>query len=197
MKSTGILLFVLVTGSLVFGCAEMPRESILAARSAIENAEKAQAAVYMEPEFKGLKDSLRAVMQDLEVENSKIIKDFSALKVRLEGIVTQTRKITAAVPARREEVETESRLMIGKIRERLETSRALLAKSPETKEYGRGLDHIENELESIVSNVTRIETSLQENVNYAEVLDELNAEHRSLIDINTELTEALARGGRR
>lgn len=197
MKSTGILLFVLVTGSLVFGCAEMPRESILAARSAIENAEKAQAAVYMEPEFKSLKDSLRAVMQDLEVENSKIIKDFSALKVRLEGIVTQARKITAAVPARREEVETESRLMIGKIRERLETSRALLAKSPETKKYGRGLDHIENELDSIVSNVSRIETSLQENVNYAEVLDELNAEHRSLIDINTELTEALARGGRR
>lgn len=197
MKSTGILLFVLVTGSLVFGCAEMPRESVLAARSAIENAEKAQAAVYMEPEFKCLKDSLRAVMQDLEVENSKIIKDFSALKVRLEGIVTQARKITAAVPARREEVETESRLMIGKIRERLETSRALLAKSPETKEYGRGLDHIENELDSIVSNVSRIETSLQENVNYAEVLDELNAEHRSLIDINTELTEALARGGRR
>lgn len=64
----------------------MPQESIKAAKAALENAKSAQADIYMVYEHKAFEDSLNVMMQKIEAENSKMMKNYGDLKLQLEEL---------------------------------------------------------------------------------------------------------------
>lgn len=198
MKNRLFLVFaVLVMAMVVSSCGKMPQESIDAAKSAVAAAKTAQADVYMAPEYQALEDSLNAVMQGIEAENSKFMKNYDGLKVKLDALTAQATQVAAAVPAKKEAVKAEAETAVVTVKNDLESAKALLAKAPKGKEGKAALEQISNELKVIAANVTEVESSLAGEVNYAEALDKLNAAQKSVTDINTELTEAIAKKNRR
>jgi len=194
MKNRFFLVVAVIMAAVVLtGCGKMPQESIDAAKLAVETAQKAQADVYMAPEYKALQDSLASVMNALESENSKFMKDFDELKAKLDTITVKAQAVVAEVPSKKEVVKAEAISMVATVKTEMEATKVLLAKAPRGKEGKAALAQINSELEAIAGNVTEIESSLNEDVNYAEALDKLQAARKSVMDINTELTEAIAK----
>lgn len=87
MKGRSLLVFAIMTMEiLVSAYGRMPQESIKAAKAALENAKNAQADIYMAYEYKAFEDSLNVMMQKIEAENSKMMKNYGDLKLQLEEL---------------------------------------------------------------------------------------------------------------
>lgn len=198
MKNRLFLAIAFVVVAVVLSsCGKMPQESVNAAKAAVEAAKNAQADIYMAPQFNALQDSLNAVMGGIEAENSKFMKNFDGWKVKLDNLTAEAKKVAAEVPAKKEAVKAEAEAMVVTVKEKLAATRALLAKAPKGKEGKAALQQITGELNLIEGNVTETEKALSGDTNYAEALDKLNAARKSVSDINTELTEAIAKKNRR
>lgn len=193
MKNRLFLGFVVAMAIMVTSCGKMPQENIDATKAAVEAAKTAQADVYMTTEFKSLEDSLAVVMQSIEAENSKFLKNFGTLTVKLDSLKSQAEVVAAAVPAKKEAVKQEAETTLASVKTAIEETKALLAKAPKGKEGKEALEQISNELTTITTSVGEIETSMTGDVNFVQVLDKLTASQKSVADINAELTEAIAK----
>lgn len=145
----------------------------------------------MAPDYKALQDSLSSVMKGIEAENSKLMKNYDILKMKLEALTLEAQKVAAAVPAKKEVVKTEVAALLATVKTDLGATKALLAEAP------KAVEQIRNESKGVVAQVSSIENSLSGEVNYAEVWDRLNTILKSVSDINTELAEAIAKNKRR
>lgn len=193
MKNRLFLGFVVAMMIVATSCGKMPQENIDATKAAVETAKAAQADIYMAPEFKSLEDSLTVVMQAIEAENSKFMKNFDALTVKLDTLKAQAEAVAIAAPAKKEAVKQEAATTLASVKTAIEETKALLAKAPKGKEGKEALEQISNELNVITTAVSEVEASMAGDVNFAQVLDKLNASQKSVADINAELTEAIAK----
>lgn len=193
MKNRFFLGFVVAMAVVATSCGKMPQDDINATKAAVETAKAAQADVYMAPEFKALQDSLTVVMQGIEAENSKFLKNFDALTVKLDTLKSQAEAIAVAVPAKKQAVKQEAETTLAAVKTAIEETQALLAKAPKGKEGKEALEQISNELNVVATTVGEVETSLTGDVNYIQVLDKLNASQKSVADLNAELSEAIAK----
>lgn len=193
MKNRFFLGFVVAMVVVATSCGKMPQDDINATKAAVEAAKTAQAGVYMAPEFKSLQDSLTVVMQEIEAENSKFMKNFDALTVKLDTLKSQAEAIAAAIPAKKQAVKQEAETTLAALKTAIEDTKALLTKAPKGKEGKAALEQIGNELNVIATTADEVETSMAGEVNYVQVLDKLTAAQKSVADLNTELSEAIAK----
>lgn len=193
MKNRLFLGFVVAMAIVATSCGKMPQEDINATKAAVEAAKTAQADVYMATEFKSLQDSLTVVMQGIEAENSKFMKNFDALTVKLDTLKSQAEAMAVAVPAKKQAVKQEAETTLAAVKTAIEDTKVLLTKAPKGKEGKEALEQISNELNVIATAVGEVETSLAGNANYIQVLDKLNASQKSVADLNAELSEAIAK----
>lgn len=175
---------------LATSCGKMPQEKIDATKAAVEVAKTAQADIYMSTEFTALQDSLAAVMQAVDAENAKSMKKFDALTVKLDALTAQATEMAAAVPARKDamKVEVESTLAIAKAG--IEATNVMLAKVAKAKATKAVAEEVTPEMATITTTVTEVEASLAGDVNFAQVLEQLNAANQAIANINAKLTEA-------
>lgn len=131
-------------------------------------------------------------MKGIEAENSKFMKNYDILKMKLEVLTLEAQKVAAAVPAKKEVVKKEVAALLATVKTNLGATRALLAEAPKSV-----VKQIRNESKGVVAHVSSIENSLSGEVNYAEVWDRLNTILKSVSDINTEWAEAIAKNKRR
>lgn len=193
MKNRFFLGFVVVMMIMATSCGKMPQENMDATKAAVENAQVAQADVYMAPEFKALQDSLAVVMQAIEAENSNFFKNFDALTVKLDTLKAQAEAIAAAAPVKKEAVKQEAATVLEGVKTAIEDTKALLSKAPKGKEGKAALEQITNELNVVTATVAEVESSMAGDVNFIQVLDKLNAAQKSVADLNAELSEAIAK----
>lgn len=197
MKNRLFLGFVVAMAVIATSCGKMPQDDINATKAAVEAAKNAQAGVYMAPEFKALQDSLTVVMQGIEAENSKFMKNFDALTVKLDTLKAQAEAITAAVPAKKQAVKQEAETTLASVKTAIGDTKTLLTKAPKRKVGKAALEQIGNELSVIETSVGEGETSMTGDVNYVQVLDKLNASQKSVADLQKELSEAIAKKAKR
>lgn len=193
MKNRFFLGFVVVMMIMATSCGKMPQENMDATKAAVENAQVAQADVYMAPEFKALQDSLAVVMQAIEAENSNFFKNFDALTVKLDTLKAQAEAIAAAAPVKKEAVKQEAATVLEGVKTAIVDTKALLSKAPKGKEGKAALEQITNELNVVTATVAEVESSMAGDVNFIQVLDKLNAAQKSVADLNAELSEAIAK----
>lgn len=189
------LFFILVAIMMIAaGCGSVPQADIDATNASVEAAKAAQADIYAPEQLKTVTDSLAVVMQGIETEKSKFMKNFDAYKTQLDGLKAEADKIAAEVPALKEAAKNEATTGLDSLKVNLDAAKQLLAKAPKGKEGKAVLEEISNELSVIETTVTEISTTLAgENVNYKQELDKVNAAQKSVADINTELSEAIAK----
>lgn len=194
MKNRLFLSFAVVVMAIVAtSCGKMPQENMDAAKSAIEAAKTAQADVYMSAEFKALEDSLAVVMQGIEAENSKFLKNFDGFKANLETLTAQAETLAADMPAKKEAVKAEAVAKVAEVKTAIEATKSLLAKAPKGKEGKAALEQISGELTAVATTVDEVEASLAGDVNFMEALNKLNAAQKTVSDIDAELNEAIAK----
>ena len=121
------------------------------------------------------------------------MKNFDALTVKLDTLKSQAEAIAAAVPAKKQAVKQEAETTLAALKTAIEDTKALLTKAPKGKEGKAALEQIGNELNVIATTADEVETSMAGEVNYVQVLDKLTAAQKSVADLNTELSEAIAK----
>lgn len=190
MKNRLFLGFAVAMMVLATSCGKLPQEKIDATNAAVEAAKTAQADVYMSTEFTALQDSLAAVMQAVDAENAKSMKKFDALTVKLDALTAQATEMAAAVPARKEAMKAEVESTLATAKAGIEATNTVLAKAAKAKATKAVAEEVSPEMVTITTTVTEVEASLAGDVNYAQVLEQLNAANQAIANINARLTEA-------
>lgn len=192
MKTISLLSLVAIA-LLVVSCGKMPQESIDTVNASIKSARSAQADVYMGSELKAAQDSMVVIMQGIETENSKMFKSFDSYKTRLDNLKGTLDQIIAEVPAKKEAFKQEALAGLDNLKQLYAEGQDLLAKAPKGKEGKAVLQQIGEEFKVIESTIAGIETTLAGDANYIQVLAKENATQKSISDINTELSDAIAK----
>lgn len=174
------------------GCGKVPQEQIDAARMALESARVAEADVYVPTDFAALQDEMKAIMANIEAENSKTFKNFGDAKMQLENLVTSAAKVQENAAVVKEQTGVEVQGLMTEINNLIAENKDLMTKAPKGKEGAAVLEEIRNEMTVIESAVAEANTMFGEG-KYMAARDKIKAAMDNASSINTELKEAIAK----
>jgi len=178
--------------AILSGCGKKPQVQIDATNAAIEAAQTAEAAVYLPAEFAAVQDSMKAVMADIETQESKLFKNFGDAKVKLDATLAAANQVAANAATKKEEVKKEVETSLTAIKTLLEDNKTLMTKAPRGKEGAAVLEQIKTETATIEASVAEAQ-ALYDKGSYMDALNKVKAANESATGINTELTEAIAK----
>jgi len=178
--------------AILSGCGKKPQVQIDATNAAIEAAQTAEAAVYLPAEFAAVQDSMKAVMADIETQESKLFKNFGDSKVKLDATLAAANQVAANAATKKEEVKKEVETSLTAIKTLLEDNKTLMTKAPRGKEGAAVLEQIKTETATIEASVAEAQ-ALYDKGSYMDALNKVKAANESATGINTELTEAIAK----
>jgi len=195
MKS---LIAIPVLGLALFlsSCDKVPQVELDNANVAINDAKMAQADVYLPTQFAALEDSMRVVMADVEVQNSKWFKNFDGVRTKLTNLTTMATTVQTNTVAKIEEIKAEYQTAFAEVQQMIVDNKALVEKAPKGKEGREALEQIKGEISVVEISAVEAE-SLFEAGNYMEALNKINAAKSKSVALNTELTEAIAKTSKR
>lgn len=198
MKKRIVLAFASVAMlAFLSGCGKVPQVQIDAANAAVLAAQAAEADVYVPAEFAALQDSLNAALQEVETQKAKTFKRFGAVTVRLEAIAPAAEIVIANAAAAKEVVRLEATTLFEETAVLLAENVELMKKAPRGKGGAAVLEAIKNETLVIEGSIAEARAMFEQG-NYMGARERVKAAKESVLAINTELKDAIAkvRGGR-
>jgi hypothetical protein len=177
-------------------CDKVPQVELDNANVAINDAKMAQADVYLPTQYAALEDSMRVIMADIEVQNSKWVKNFDAVRVKLTNLTAMSATVKTNTLAKIEEIKAEYQTVYAEVEQLIADNQDLVAKAPKGKGGRAALEQIKGEI-SVVETSTAEAQSLFDAGNYMDALNKINAAKSKSVDLNTELSEAIAKTSRR
>jgi len=195
MKS---LIAIPVLGLALFlsSCDKVPQVELDNANVAINEAKMAQADVYLPTQYSALEDSMRVVMADIEVQNSKWMKNFDGVRTKISNLTSMATTVKTNTVTKIEEIKAEYQTAYAEVQQMIVDNQALVAKAPKGKEGREALEQIKGEI-SVVEVSAAEAQSLFDAGNYMDALNKINAAKSKSVALNTELTEAIAKTKKR
>ncbi len=173
-------------------CGKAPQAQIDATKAAIEAAKTAEAPVYLPAQFSALQDSMNVVMAKVEVQKSKLFKNFGTVKVDLDKTLTLANKVAADAVSKKEEVKKEAETLLTDIKAVINENAQLIKKAPRGKEGAAVLEQIKSEIATIDTSVADAQ-DLYDKGAYMDALNKVKAAKDRAAGINTELKDAIAK----
>ncbi len=186
----GVMYLAMV--ALLLGCGKEPVAQIDAVKAAVEAAKTAQADVYLQADYSALRDSLNAVLANIETQKSKLFKSFGAVKPKLDQVLAQAGEVAAKTGTKKEEVKREAEALMTEIRTVIEENKTLITKAPRGKEGQAVLEQIKAEMTAIEESLGETQGLLDKGA-FMDALNRLRATNESAKGINTELKDAIAK----
>ncbi|HEY9115867.1 MAG TPA: hypothetical protein VIN10_14305 [Bacteroidales bacterium] len=195
MKS---LIAVPVLGLALFlsSCDKVPQVELDNANVAINEAKMAEADVYLPTQFAALEDSMRVVMADIEVQNSKWMKNFDGVRTKLSNLTSMATTVKANTEAKIEEIKNEYQTAFAEVQQMIVDNKALVEKAPKGKGGREALEQIKGDI-SVVEISAAEAQSLFDAGKYMDALNKINAAKTKSVELNTELVEAIAKTTKR
>ncbi len=173
-------------------CGKVPQVQIDATNAAIASAQTAEAAVYVPAEFAAVQDSMKAIMADIEVQNSKLFKKFGPAKLKLDATLALANQVAANAAVKKEEVKKEVETLMTSIKTVIEENKTLMTKAPRGKEGAAVLEQIKTEMATIEGSIVEAQAIYDKGA-YMDALNKVKAANERATGINTELKEAIAK----
>lgn len=186
------LLTLGVAAVILVSCGEVPQKEIDDATLAINEVKEIGAATYAPESFNALQDSMKAVMEDIEAEKSNFFKNFDDSKTKLIALISQSADVKQKTEARKEELKAEINQTTVATQELIAANKALLVEAPKGKEGANALLAIEAEIAAIETSLTESAAALEKG-DLIGSLDVVKAAKQKATDINTELTDVIAK----
>ncbi|RPI46440.1 MAG: hypothetical protein EHM46_00565 [Bacteroidetes bacterium] len=192
MRITGAVILSGMALIFTVGCSSLPQEQIDAANTAIEEAKAAGAELYIPDDYFALQDSMKSVMENIEAEKSKFIKDFGSAEKQLEAIALQAGEVTTRTETRKEELRQEIQSTIDQVTALIEANRQLVLEAPKGKEGTSVLMAIGNELNTIEQSVQEAQTMLEQG-EFLTTLNKAVGARDQAQELNRELEEVISK----
>jgi hypothetical protein len=173
-------------------CGKVPQAQIDATNAAIEAAKVAEAPVYVAAEFTAVRDSMNAIMADVEAQKSKLFKNFGSAKLKLDATLAAANKVTKDAGVKKEEVKKEAQTLLTDIKAVIAENATLVKKAPRGKEGAAVLEQIKSEMITIDASVVEAQ-GLYDKGTYMDALNKIKAAKDRASGINTELKGAIAK----
>ena len=181
-----IAAMVLVTTS----CNKVPQVEIDAAKAAVDQAQMAGANVYLPDQYAQIQDSMKAVLEQVEVQKSKLFGRYGDIKAKLERIKVQSAQVKTNTEVRIQEIKQEIQTTMAEVTTILEENKALMAKAPKGKEGKAALEMMTQEMTLIEGTVQEANQLLAQGDLLA-TLDKAKAAKEKALGINSELKEVV------
>lgn len=194
MKTSSLIKWMM-TGFVVImisACSKLPQLEIDAANAAIAEATATGAEIYNLDNYLALQDSMKAVMEEIEVEQSKFFKKFGPIEAHLGQIVVMANEVKMQTEANKEEMKQEIITTLSEANRLLTENRQLVTEAPKGKEGATVLLAIKGELDAIQASINETNNMLA-GENYIETLGKAKSVQQKAQLINDELTEVIAR----
>ncbi len=186
---------ILIPAALVIvisgGCSNVPQEEIDSARAAIDHAKLAGAERYTPDLYLALQDSMNAVLVRLESEQSKLIKNFSDIKVELEEVIQLADEVTLKTGERKEMLKEEILATISEVKSLIDENRKLLLEAPRGKEGTSALVAIRGEIDAVDAAIDEARIMMDQG-DYLTIHEKALAARVSAENIHAELSGVIA-----
>ncbi len=186
------LLATVIAAFTLTSCGKMPQAEIDAAKAAIENLKAIQADIYVAGEFTALQDSLNAALENVEIANSKLLKNFDAPKAQLEAVIANSATLAEKTVTAKDQVKMEAETALVAAQALLDENKKLVEKAPKGKEGKAAIDAIKAELAAMETALAET-TSLLEAGNFMGAKDKVTAATSKLTSVNEELKAVTAK----
>jgi len=180
-------------------CAKAPQAEIDAANVSIEAAKTAGADRYAPESFNAASEALKTSLTAVEEQNSKfaLFRNYDASKTTLASVATLSTKAVEETTAKKEALKAEVNQAITDLTALIVADKELLAKAPKGKEGKAALEAIGQEIAVVETVNTEVTAGVANNEDILTLSDKIKPAVEKAKAINTELTDVIAKKGRK
>lgn len=188
---SGLMATVLVS-FLFVGCSKIPQLEIDAANTAIEEAKTAGAEIYVHDNYVILVDSMKSIMENIEVQKSKFFKNYKIEKENLVNVTALAQEVKQQAIDKKELLKQEILTTITEVKTLIATNRELITQAPKGKEGTSALVIISEELNEIEVLLNMVD-KMMEQEEYLASMDKAKIAKEKATAINQELTTVISK----
>jgi hypothetical protein len=175
-------------------CGKVPQAQIDATNAAIDSAKVVEANVYVPAEFAAVQDSMKAIMADVEVQNSKMFKKFGPAKIKLDATLALAKQVQANAVTKKAEVKKEVETLMTDIKTVIEENTKLFKRAPRGKEGAQVLEQMKTEMATVEASVTEAQAMYDKGA-YMDAFNKVKAAKETADKINGEVKDAIKKVG--
>jgi hypothetical protein len=173
-------------------CGKAPQAKIDATKAAIDSAKVVEANVYVPAELAAVMDSMKAIDAAVEVQKSKMFKNFKKIEVKLDETLAAAKKVQADAVTKKAEVKKEVETLMTEIKTVIEDNGKLFKKAPRGKEGAQVLEQMKTQMTAIDASVVEGQGMYDKGA-YMDALNKVKAAKATADQINGELKDAIAK----
>ncbi|HOF20988.1 MAG TPA: hypothetical protein PLO24_07015 [Bacteroidales bacterium] len=193
MKNKMLMGFaVIVMIGILAGCGKVPQAQIDATNAAIEAARTVQADIYLPDEFAAIQDSMNAILVNIELQKSKLFKNFGDEKDRLDQVTNMANQTAARVDAKKEEVKQEVQNLLNDTRNVVAENSRLVTRLPRGKEGAQVIEQIKADLSGVENSVSEAQNLFDKGA-FMDALNRVKAARAKADGLNSEMKEVLTK----
>ena len=180
-------------------CAKAPQAEIDAANVSIEAAKTAGADRYAPESFNAASEALKTSLTAVEEQNSKfaLFRNYDAAKTTLASVGTLSTKAVEETTAKKAALKAEVTQSITDLTAVIAADKELLAKAPKGKEGKAALEAIGQEIAVVETVNTEVTAGVANNEDILTLSDKIKPAVEKAKAINTELTDVIAKKGKK
>lgn len=183
---------VIVMIGILAGCGKVPQAQIDATNAAIEAARTVQADIYLPDEFAAIQDSMNAILVNIELQKSKLFKNFGEEKDRLDQVTNMANQTAARVDAKKEEVKQEVQNLLNETRNVVAENSRLVTRLPRGKEGAQVIEQIKADLSGVENAVSEAQNLFDKGA-FMDALNRVKAARAKADGLNSEMKEVLTK----
>jgi len=180
-------------------CAKAPQAEIDAANVSIEAAKTAGADRYAPESFNAASEALKSSVTAVEEQNAKfaLFRNYDAAKTTLASVSTLATKAVDETTAKKAALKAEVTQAVTDLNALIVADKELLAKAPKGKEGKAALEAIGQEIAVVETVSTEVAAGLTNNEDVLTLSEKIKPAVEKAKAINTELTDVIAKKGKK
>jgi hypothetical protein len=192
-KSRNLFGVAILIIAIITSCAKPPQAEIDAANAAIDSAKTLGADIYVPEAYNALQDSLKAAMENIEAQKSKLFKKYTVAKEKLIAVATLAKDVSAKSEARKIEIKAEIDTLKAEIDSINAINKKLVLKAPKGKGEKAAVDQIKADISGIDAAAGEA-AAMVEQGDLLGAQSKLQAAKEKVVAINDELSKAVCKG---
>lgn len=192
MKTRTLALTAIAFSAIFASCGKLPQAEIDTAKASVEEAQAAGADIYLPDTYIALQDSMNSVMENVEVQKSKMFKNYSEAKEGLAGVTAYAQEVKVQAEAKKEEVKNEITQLLNEVKTLIESNKQLVAEAPKGKEGATALQAMNNEIGAVETSINEASVMFEQG-SYMATLDKVKAAKEKASALNAELQDIMAK----
>ncbi|MBN1924442.1 MAG: hypothetical protein JW798_01285 [Prolixibacteraceae bacterium] len=184
------ILLLATTLTLLTSCGKLPQMEIDNAQLAITEAQNAGAELYAPEAFMALQDSMNACLEEIEVQKSKLFKNFKNASAKLLAVTENAAEVKLQTEAKISELKTEINNALNETTSLNNENKELVLKAPKGKGGSTVLMAIKGEIATIDNGLAEV-AAIPDTENLNNKLAKVTALKEHASNINMELKTAI------